>query len=127
MQNHSKILLRLSAIFAAVGAFIGSHMAGAGGYEFQTVHAHILLVGWLTLFAWAIFYKVFNPLPSLLTIGHVWTGVVGAFGLIIGMWLYYVRPLGLPDPFVTIFFIAGGTILLISFFLFVLVTFRKVD
>ncbi|GAA0466451.1 hypothetical protein [Alkalibacillus silvisoli] len=126
-MNYSKTLLRLSALFAAVGAFIGSHMAGAGGYEFQTVHAHILLVGWLTLFAWSIFYKVYDPAPSLLTASHVWTGVIGAFGLTIGMWLYYVRPFALPDPFVTVFFILGGTILLISFFLFVIVTFRKVD
>ncbi|MEB5456445.1 hypothetical protein [Virgibacillus pantothenticus] len=36
-------------------------MAGAGGYEFRTVHAHILVVRWLTLFSWAVYYKVFAP------------------------------------------------------------------
>ncbi|WP_342748181.1 hypothetical protein [Virgibacillus ndiopensis] len=50
MNKYSKILLRFSALFALVGAFLGSHMAGAGGYAFKTVHAHILVVGWLTLF-----------------------------------------------------------------------------
>ena len=45
MKHYSTILLRFSAFFALLGAVIGSHMAGAGGYEFKTVHAHILVVG----------------------------------------------------------------------------------
>ncbi|WP_027965084.1 hypothetical protein [Halalkalibacillus halophilus] len=127
MNTYSKLLLRFSALFALVGAYLGSHMAGAGSPAFQTVHAHILLVGWLTLFAWSIFYKVYQPEVGLLVKLHVWTGIIGAFGLTLGMWLYYLRPIGLPDPFVTVFFIVGGTIALIAFFLFVLVVFRKVD
>ncbi|MDQ0158139.1 hypothetical protein [Alkalibacillus salilacus] len=124
---YNKLLLRLSALFAAVGAILGSHMAGAGSLAFSTIHAHILLVGWLTLFSWSMFYKVYNPIPSLLTTLHVWSGIIGAFGLTIGMWLYYMNPFGLPEAFVTVFFIVGGTILLISFILFVFVTFRKVE
>ncbi|MET3682757.1 hypothetical protein ABID56_000847 [Alkalibacillus flavidus] len=124
---YSKLLLRLSALFAAVGAILGSHMAGAGSLAFSTIHAHILLVGWLSLFAWSMFYKVYDPVPSLLTTAHVWTGIIGAFGLTIGMWLYYMNPIGLPEPLVTVFFIVGGTILLFSFILFVFVTFRKVE
>ncbi|CDQ41066.1 MULTISPECIES: hypothetical protein [Virgibacillus] len=127
MNTYSKTLLRFSAIFAVIGAFIGSHMAGAGGYEFRTVHAHILVVGWLTLFAWAVYYKVFPPANKLLATLHVWTAIIGAIGLTAGMWLYYLRPFDLNETMTTVLFIVGGSILLISFALFLILTFLKLE
>lgn len=123
MNNHSKTLLRFSALFALLGAFLGSHMAGAGGLEFKTLHAHILVVGWLSLFAWSIYYKVFTVTKPLLAKIHVWTAIVGSIGLTVGMWFYYIRPFGIEGAFPLIFFIVGGTILLISFILFALLAF----
>ncbi|MFD2638608.1 hypothetical protein [Piscibacillus salipiscarius] len=125
MQNYSTTLLRFSALFAVVGAFIGSHMAGSMDLQFKSVHAHILVVGWLSLFAWAVFYKIFYKVKTKLATAHVWTAILGAFGLTTGMWIYYTRPLGLPDGFVTVYFIVGGTILLVSFGLFFLLTLSK--
>lgn len=125
MQVYSKTLLRFSALFAVVGAVLGSHMAGAGSYAFKSVHAHILVVGWLTLFAWAVFYKLFTPAKSVVATLHVWTGIIGTFGLTIGMWLYNVNPFNLNTALTTVLFIVGGTILLISFVLFFVLTFMK--
>lgn len=125
MQVYSKTLLRFSALFAVVGAVLGSHMAGAGSYAFKSVHAHILVVCWLTLFAWAVFYKLFTPAKSVVATLHVWTGIIGTFGLTIGMWLYNVNPFNLNTTLTTVLFIVGGTILLISFVLFFVLTFMK--
>ncbi|GAA0445045.1 MAG: hypothetical protein ACQEWU_21170 [Bacillota bacterium] len=127
MNTYSKALLRFSAVFALIGAFIGSHMAGAGGYEFKTVHAHILVVGWLTLFAWAVYYKIFTPVNKVIAALHVWTAIIGAIGLTSGMWLYYLRPFAMNEAVITVFFIVGGSILLVSFALFLLLTFLKTD
>src|SRR5690625_1992353 len=127
LRNYSKILLRFSALFALVGAFLGSHMAGAGSYAFKTVHAHILVVGWLTLFAWAVFYKIFTPAKTIMATIHVWTAIIGAAGLTIGMWIYYLKPFGLDGALPTVFFIVGGTILLVSFAVFFLLTFMKTE
>ncbi|HLS09566.1 hypothetical protein [Lentibacillus sp.] len=127
MGNYSKVLLRFSAIFALIGAFLGSHMAGAGSLAFKTVHAHILVVGWLTLFAWAVYYKIFTPARTIIATLHVWSAIVGAIGLTAGMWLYYVRPFDLADGFVTVFFIVGGSILLLSFALFAVLTFMRTE
>lgn len=41
----SKRLIRFAAIFGLIGAFLGSHMAGAGSLAFRPVHAHILVFG----------------------------------------------------------------------------------
>lgn len=127
MSKYSKVLLRFSALFAVIGAFLGSHMAGSGGLQFKTVHAHILVVGWLTLFAWAVYYKIFTPAKTIVATLHVWTAIIGAIGLTIGMWLYYVQPFNLSGTVNTVFFIVGGTILLISFILFFVLTFMKTE
>ncbi|RPF53969.1 hypothetical protein [Aquisalibacillus elongatus] len=127
MEKYSTTLLRFSALFAVVGAFIGSHMAGSMDYQFKSVHAHILVVGWLSLFAWAVFYKVFYKRQTLLATLHVWSAIIGSIGLTTGMWVYFTRPLGLPETFVTVYFIVGGTILLISFVLFFLLTLRQFE
>lgn len=122
MNNYSKILLRFSALFAVIGAFLGAHMAGAGSYAFRPIHAHILVVGWLSLFAWAVYYKIFYLKQSLLARLHVWTAIIGSIGLTAGMWLQFLKPFNLPDVFSLIFYIAGGSILLISFVFFLILT-----
>ena len=122
-QRWSIRLIRLAAIYGLLGAYIGSHMSGAGSYEFRPIHAHILLVGWLSTFAWGIFYRVFKVKSPKLVTAHGWTAIIGVFGLTIGMWMYNLNPFNLNDLFTTLFFIIGGTILLISFALFIVVTF----
>lgn len=122
-QKWSLRLIRLAAIFGLVGTYLGSHMSGSGSYEYRPLHAHILLVGWLSMFAWGIFYRVFKVKSKRLVMAHGWTAIFGVLGLTIGMWLYNLNPFNLNETFTMIFFIVGGTTLLISFALFIVVTF----
>jgi len=116
-------LIRLSAIFGIIGAYLGSHMAGAGSYAFRPIHAHILVVGWLSLFSWGVFYRLFTiKFPKLANL-HGWTAMIGAIGLTVGMWLQFMQPFGINETFSLIFYIVGGSTLLLSFALFVVVTF----
>src|SRR5699024_8234760 len=98
-------------------------MAGAGSIAFKSVHAHILVVGWLTLFAWSAFYKIFFTKKSMLATIHVASAIIGSFGLSVGLWLYYVRLFDMPDVVYTVFFIVGGSIMLHSFVLFAIIAF----
>lgn len=121
-------LIQLAAIFGLIGAVIGSDMAGRGSYELRPIHAHILVVGWLSLFAWGIFYKVYTVKAKNLVHVHGWTAVLGSIGLTVGLLFYNVNPLNLGSTFNLIFFIVGGTILLISYVVFVWISFTiKVD
>lgn len=122
MNNNSKILLRFASLCGLIGAILGAHMAGSGSYAFRPVHAHILVVGWLSLFAWAVYYKVFQTSQTVLTRIHVWSAIIGSAGLTIGMWLYMVRPFDLPEGFTLVLYIGGGVALLVSFFVFFLLT-----
>ncbi|MCH1626287.1 hypothetical protein [Fredinandcohnia quinoae] len=125
MNRYSNLLIRFSAIFAFIGAFLGSHMAGSGDYMFRPIHAHILVVGWLSLFSWGVYYKVFQPKDGLLAKLHVYSAIIGTIGLTGGMAIFNFRPSFLPEALITICYIVGGSILLISFFLFLLITFMN--
>lgn len=117
-------LIRVSAIFGLIGTVLGSHMAGAGSYAFRPVHAHILLVGWLSMFAWGIFYKNYKVNANKLLSAQGWTGIIGAIGLTAGMWLDFLEPFGENKLLSLPLYIGGGTILLLSFVLFAIITFK---
>jgi hypothetical protein len=122
-QTWSIRLIRFAAIFGIIGTFIGSQMSGSMDYSMKPIHAHILLVGWLSVFAWGIFYKVYKiKYPKLVAV-HSILGMLGAAGLTLGMWMYNLNPFNLNETFVMIFFIVGGTLLLLAFLLFVFITF----
>ncbi|MDW0118329.1 hypothetical protein QTL97_15455 [Sporosarcina thermotolerans] len=116
-------LIRISAIFGIIGAFLGSHMAGAGSYAFRPIHAHILLVGWLSVFAWGVFYRIYKVRAKKMVAAHGWTAIIGSIGLTAGMWLQFMKPFDVNETFALIFYIVGGSVLLVSFVLFVLITF----
>ena len=116
-------LIRVAAIFGLIGTILGSHMAGAGSPAFRPIHAHILLVGWLSVFAWGVFYKIYKVRAKKLVSVQGWTGIIGAIGLTTGMWLQFMQPFSINSTFSLIFYIIGGTVLLMSFALFVVITF----
>lgn len=122
-EKWSLRLIRISAIFGLIGTVLGSHMAGAGSYAFRPIHAHILLVGWLSMFAWGVFYKVYKVRAKKLITFHGWTAIIGAIGLTAGMWLQFLQPFNVNTTLSLILYIVGGTILLVSFALFVIITF----
>ena len=117
-------LIRVSALFGLLGTVLGSHMAGAGSPAFKPVHAHILLVGWLSMFAWGIFYKNYKINASKLISVQGWTGIIGAAGLSTGMWLQFLQPFGENKVLSLTLYIGGGTVLLLSFLLFAIITFK---
>ena len=119
-------LIQFAAIFGFIGTDLGSHMAGVMDYSLRPIHAHILLVGWLSVFAWGIFYQVFEIKYKKLVTIHSISAMIGAIGLTAGMWFYNLNPFNMSDTFVLVFFIVGGTILLIAFFLFAVITFFTV-
>lgn len=122
MRNYAKALLITAAVFGLIGVLIGSHMAGSGSYQMRAFHAHMLVSGFLTTMAWGIFYQAFKPKMPRLAMVHVWTAIIGSISLNLGMLLYQVNPLGLPETFTLIFYIVGGTIYMVSFVCFLIIT-----
>ena len=122
MKNPVKLLLVFAGIFGLIGSLMGAHMAGSGSYALRPIHAHILVVGWLSLFSWSVFYKVFDVEYNALSKFHVWSAIIGTTGLVIGMFLTNVISFNLPEVFTLIVYIGGGVALLLSFVAFVVQT-----
>ncbi|MGM9948540.1 MAG: hypothetical protein ACI33P_00375 [Lysinibacillus sp.] len=120
-------LIRFAAIFGLFGTFLGSKMSGDMDYSLRPIHAHILLVGWLSVFAWGIFYKVYTIKHKMLVTVQSILAMTGAFGLTFGMWMYNLNPFNLDETLVMILFIVGGTLLLLAFALFMVMTFFTED
>src|SRR5690625_2455446 len=118
MNKPVKILLVFAGIYGLLGTIMGAHMAGSGSYALRPIHAHILVVGWLSLFSWSVFYKVFDVEYNALSKFHVWSAIIGTTGLVIGMFLTNVISFNLPEVFTLIVYIGGGVALLLSFVAF---------
>ena len=119
MLQYSKWLIRLSAIYAVVGGMIGSHMAGSKDYYLTPLHAHILVVGWLTLFAYGVFYRIF-PVPKFTGLAKVQvvTSIIGASFMPVFMLIYTLNR----TPLTITAFISFAMILLIGIILFAVLT-----
>lgn len=122
-QKWSLRLIRYAALFGIIGTYIGSKMSGEADYALRPIHAHVLLVGWLSVFAWGIFYKAYKVKYKKLVAVHGWLAIIGSFGLTFGMWMYNLNPFQMNETLVMILFIVGGTLLLLAFLLFAVITF----
>lgn len=120
MKNYSKWFIRVAAIYSLIGALIGSDMAGRKDYAMIPAHAHILVVGWLTLFAYGIFYYVFQDISMKKTAKwQIWTSLIGGGLMPLGMLLYYK----VNNTATLLSFIIPASILLAAIMLFVIIVF----
>lgn len=120
MSNYAKWLIRISAVYSLIGATIGSDLAGRKDYAMVPGHAHILVVGWLTLFAYGIFYYVFKEISMRRTAKlHAWTSLIGGGLMPLSMLIYYKNETALT----TIMFISTASILLLGIIFFTILVF----
>ncbi|WP_422659939.1 hypothetical protein ACK8P5_05315 [Paenibacillus sp. EC2-1] len=120
MIHYSKWLIRIAAIYSLIGALIGADMAGRQDYSLTPAHAHILVVGWLTLFAYGMFYYVFKDISMKKTAKlHVWTSLIGGGLMPFGMLLYYK----MESTATLLSFIIPACILLVAVTLFIIILF----
>lgn len=120
MAAYAKWLIRISAVYALIGSLIGSDLAGRQDYALVPGHAHILVIGWLTLFAYGIFYYIFKDVSMKKTAKlQAWTGMAGGGLMPLSMLLYYKNKTDLT----TFLFIFTASILLLAVILFVVLVF----
>lgn len=113
------MLIRFAAIFGLIGVVLGSKMTGDMDYSITPIHAHALLVGWLSVFAWGIFYYIVPMTKPLLMKVQAVAAMIGAIGMTGGMYLYMFHNSG----FTMFLFIVGASVLLLAFLLFIVHTF----
>jgi hypothetical protein len=114
-------LLRVSVLLIIVGMCMGIGMAMAQDFRLMPVHAHLNLVGFVSLFLAGLYYQaVPQAAASPLATWHAWLAVIGAVVFPIG-----IAVVLLGGPQYEVFAIVGSLIVLTAMLLFAFIVFRN--
>jgi hypothetical protein len=120
----SNTFLRLSVLFVLLGVSLGYWMGATHNFTVSPVHAHINLLGWVSMFLYGLFYRVFPDaargwLPKV----HLALAVTGLPIMMIGL---TIQLLAIPSlmGFVPPMMIVGPTLVVLGMFAFAVIVFR---
>ena len=71
----SNLFLRLGALFALAGVSLGYWMGMTEQFGLMPVHAHINLLGWVSMFLYGLFYRA---VPAAAAFSPVWRNTITA-------------------------------------------------
>jgi len=111
---------RFAVSFALIGLALGLYMGGSHDFTYAPVHAHINLVGWVSMFLAGLFYSVKPKADNRLALIHLGLAVVGLLLLAPGIYAS-IAVLPWAAPVVG----AGSVITYIGFILFAYIVFRN--
>lgn len=119
----SNSFLRLAVVFILIGVGLGYYMGATQNFTAAPVHAHINLLGWVSMFLYGLFYRA-NPdaAEGLLPKVHFWVALVGflIFMPALAIEVLQIQP---ALPLAHIGLIAGPTIVVIGMILFAIIVF----
>jgi peptidoglycan/LPS O-acetylase OafA/YrhL len=116
----SSLSFRTAVVFAIVGICMGIGMAMSQNHSISPAHAHLNLLGWVSLFLIGVFYRLHPALDaSRLAFVQVCLWIAGTVVLTVGVTALYA---GYPsaDPIAAI----GSLIILAGVLLFAFLVFR---
>lgn len=97
--------------YAILGLALGIVMAASRNHGQTVTHAHIMLLGFVVSFTYAVAYRLWLPADTgRLGAAQYWLHQLGTLGLLIGLFLLYggVVPLDTIDPL-----LAGSSIVVL--------------
>jgi len=82
--------IRVSVLYAILGMALGIFMAASTDHSQLPTHAHLNLLGFVSMFLFGIFYKLHphsaeGKLPAL----HFWISNIGMIGLVSAVFVIY--------------------------------------
>jgi hypothetical protein len=115
----SKWFLRFGVLFAIAGMCLGIYMAASHDHVLAPVHAHVNLLGWVTMFLAGLFYAVRPECEGRLATLHLALAVLGLLVLAPGLTGIVLGQTALGEPLAAI----GSIITLASVLVFAYVVF----
>ena len=120
----SNAFLRLGVLFALIGVSLGYWMGATHQFVVSPVHAHINLLGWVSMFLYGLFYRVVpEAAAGWLPKAHLALAVIGLPVMMIGL---TIQLLAVPSlmGFVPPMMIVGPTMVVLGMFVFAFIVFR---
>jgi len=123
MPRLDGLFLRVAVLYVVAGMGLGIFMGISEDHSMMPAHAHINLVGWVSMALYALVYRVWPEVAeSAAAWTHFWLANVGTLTLVIGVSGITV---GYPESFEGV--VAVGSILtLLSMLLLAAIVFRRV-
>jgi hypothetical protein len=122
MPNIERWFLRIAVIYALVAMLLGIAMGISEDHTQMPTHAHLNLVGWVSMAIYALVYRQYPKAgQTRLAMLHFWVANVGAVLLTAGV---YTQMAGMPS--LAFIVISGSLVTLLGMLIFALIVYTKV-
>lgn len=116
----SSLCFRAAVLFVIAGMVWGITMAISENHAAMPAHAHLNLLGWVSLFLFGVYYRLHPALENnRLALVQVWTWISGTVVLVTGVGLISTGNTG-AEPIAAV----GSVVALLGMVLFAWVVFR---
>lgn len=80
--------IRMAVLYGLIGMLLGIKMAASDDHTQMPTHAHLMLLGWVSMAIFAIVYRVWAELSETrLAKVHYYLHQLGVLGIVIGLYL----------------------------------------
>ena len=120
----SSLFLRLAVVFILIGVGLGYWMGATHNFTLSPVHAHINLLGWVSMFLYGLFYRAAPDAASgLLPKVHAVLAILGLPIMMVGL---TIQLLAVPSLMSVVppMMIAGPTLVVLGMAVFAVIVFR---
>ncbi|CAG7637966.1 cbb3-type cytochrome c oxidase subunit I [Paenibacillus allorhizosphaerae] len=115
-------LIKIASVYFVIGVLFGMFMSIAHKFEFASVHAHINLLGWVSLALTGFVYHSFpKAAESKLGKTHFWLHNIGLPIMMIGL-IILVSGGGNTEPVIAV----GGVLVTVAVIVFLVNVFKNV-
>lgn len=102
-MSASSVSFPAAVLMAIVGMGWGIMMAISQDHSTMPAHAHLNLLGWVSLFLMGVFYRLHPDLDlSRLAVAQVWVWIVSSITLTIGVGLLYSGNAEIGEPIASV-------------------------
>lgn len=125
-MNHglSNTFLRLAVVAALIGMIWGNVMGARHDFTAASAHAHLNLLGWVSMALYGLFYRVApQAAVGILPRAHFWLSLIGVVMMIPALAIVltqYQPGLAAAQPLLAL----SGVVVLLSMLLFAVVVFK---
>ncbi|PIC85284.1 cytochrome-c oxidase [Sporosarcina sp. P20a] len=108
-------LIKISSLYFVIGVVLGMVMGMAGLYQFMSTHAHINLLGWVSMTLFGLIYHSFPSITkNILAKVHFWLHNIGLPIMLLGLIAFGLRYNAVGIPLMSV----GGVLIVIATIIF---------
>ncbi len=123
MTKLSGHFLRAAVIYAVLGMVMGIHMASSHDHSQMPTHAHLTLLGWVSMALYGLFYRGLGDIAiSKLMVAHKWLAHLGLIGLVVALYSMFAGFTGM-EPLAGI----SSIVVLVAMILFAVIVFKNTE